>query len=79
MHALGGVRAGEARVAASVPNDSIGHDEVFDDLPVTRERKQVVMTAHCLRSTFWCECQRTTLKMLPHYLMLSKVCQEQDP
>ena len=31
----------------------LGHNEVFDDVPVTDERKQAVMTAHCLRSTFW--------------------------
>ena len=51
MHALGGVCAGEARVAASVPEDSIGHNEVVD-LPVCRARRQVIMTAHFLRSTF---------------------------
>lgn len=82
MHALGGVCAGEARLhellRASQMNQ-LGHNEVFDDVPVTGDRKQVVMAAHCLRSTFWCECQRTRLKMLP-YLAHYLVCQEgQDP
>ena len=54
MHALGGVCAGEARDAASVPKESIGHDEVCD-LPVSAvsARIQVIISdGTFLRSTF---------------------------
>ena len=45
MHALGGVCAGEARDAASVPKESIGHNGL-SDLPVSAvsARIQVIIT-----------------------------------
>ena len=43
--------AGEARVAASGPGESIGPDEVFED-PMSGRRQVMMMNGHFVRSTF---------------------------
>ena len=43
--------AGEARVAASGPGESIGPDEVFEE-PMCGRRQVMMMNAHFVRSTF---------------------------
>lgn len=55
--------AGETRVAASGPGESIGPDEVFEE-PMSGRRQVMMMNAHFVRSTFLVylmNCQRTTL------------------
>lgn len=59
MHALGSVCAGEARVAASFSDQSIGRNGSFCS-PVSSRRK-IMMAGALPRSTFWYQCQRTTL------------------
>lgn len=44
--------AGEARVAASGPGESIGPDEVFEEPMSGRRRQVMMMNAHFVRSTF---------------------------